>query len=79
LLDCLNSIAQQTYTHREHVVVDGASTDGTVDIINQQTNQITSFITEPDKGIYDALNKGLKTLEKNKCGGVFACRRFVCI
>jgi hypothetical protein len=39
----------------------------TVDIINQHikqhTNQITSFITEPDKGIYDALNKGLKTLE----------------
>jgi glycosyltransferase involved in cell wall biosynthesis len=63
LLDCLNSIARQTYTHLEHVVVDGASTDTTIDIINQHTNQITSFITEPDKGIYDALNKGLKTLE----------------
>jgi glycosyltransferase involved in cell wall biosynthesis len=67
LPDCLNSVAQQTYTHREHGVVDGASTDGTVDIINQlikqHANQFTSFITEPDKGIYDALNKGLKTLE----------------
>jgi glycosyltransferase involved in cell wall biosynthesis len=40
-------------------VVDGASTDGTVDIINQHTNQITSFITEPDKGIYDALNESM--------------------
>jgi glycosyltransferase involved in cell wall biosynthesis len=48
-------------------MVDGASTDGTIDIINQHikqhANQITSFITEPDKGIYDALNKDLKTLE----------------
>jgi glycosyltransferase len=62
-----NSVAKQTYAHREHVMVDGASTDSTVDIINQHinqhTNQIATFITEPDKGIYDALNKGLKTLE----------------
>jgi glycosyltransferase involved in cell wall biosynthesis len=62
LPDCLNSVAQQTYTHREHGVVDGAGTDGTVDVINQHTNQITAFITEPDKGIYDALNTGLKRL-----------------
>jgi glycosyltransferase len=60
LPDCLLSVAQQTYTHRQHIAVDGASTDGTVDIINQHTNQIATFITEPDKGIYDALNKGLK-------------------
>jgi glycosyltransferase len=50
LLDCLNSVARQTYTHREHGVVDGASTDGTVDIINQHANQIATFITESDKG-----------------------------
>jgi glycosyltransferase len=60
LPDCLHSVAQQTYTKREHIVVDGASTDGTVDIINQHTSQIAAFITEPDNGIYDALNKGLK-------------------
>lgn len=67
--DCLHSVAQQNYTYREQIVVDGASTDGTVDIINQHANQIATFITEPDKGIYDALNKGLK-LSKGDVVGV---------
>jgi glycosyltransferase len=82
LPDCLNSVAQQTYTHREHVVIDGASTDGTVDIINQlinqHTNQIATFTTEPDKGIYDALKKGLKRSNKQMWWD-FAGRRSVCI
>jgi glycosyltransferase len=81
LPDCLNSVARQTYTHLEHAVVDGASTDGTVDIINQlikqHANQITAFITEPDKGIYDALNKGLKRSNKQMWWGF--CMQTICM
>jgi glycosyltransferase involved in cell wall biosynthesis len=60
LPDCLTSVAQQSYTNREHVIVDGASTDGTIDIINQHIDQIAIFKSEPDKGIYDAMNKGIR-------------------
>lgn len=60
LRDCLASVAQQNYANREHVIVDGASTDGTIDIINQHMDQITTFKSERDKGIYDALNKGVR-------------------
>jgi cellulose synthase/poly-beta-1,6-N-acetylglucosamine synthase-like glycosyltransferase len=70
--DYLHSVAQQTYTQRQHIVVDGESTDGKVDIINQHTNQIATFITEPDKGIYYALNKGLKLSKDDVMGFLHA-------
>ncbi len=60
LRDCLDSIAQQNYPHKEHVVIDGLSTDGTVNLINQHADQIDIFRSEPDEGIYDALNKGIQ-------------------
>jgi glycosyltransferase involved in cell wall biosynthesis len=60
LSDCLDSIAQQNYPHKEHVIIDGLSTDGTVDVINQHADQIDIFRSEPDNGIYDALNKGIQ-------------------
>ena len=60
LPDCLASVARQNYLNREHVIVDGASTDGTLDIINQHIEQIAAFKSERDKGIYDALNKGIQ-------------------
>jgi glycosyltransferase involved in cell wall biosynthesis len=59
LESCLVSVAQQDYQYREHVIVDGASTDKTIDIINQYIDQIATFKCERDKGIYDALNKGI--------------------
>lgn len=60
LPDCLASVARQDYANREHVVVDGASTDETVNVINQHIGQIAVFKSERDKGIYDALNKGIQ-------------------
>lgn len=57
--DCLRSVAEQRHTDLEHIVVDGASTDGTVQLLHQNANQIDRIISEPDKGIYDALNKGV--------------------
>jgi len=60
LPDCLASVAQQNHLNREHIIVDGASTDGTIDIINQHIDQIATFKSERDNGIYDALNKGIQ-------------------
>lgn len=53
------SVVKQTYGNIEYIVIDGASTDGTLAIIHQYQNQIAQIISEPDKGIYDAMNKGL--------------------
>lgn len=53
----MQSVANQTYCDIEHIVVDGASKDGTVDIAKRYNAIVTS---EPDKGLYDAMNKGLK-------------------
>lgn len=60
LPDCFASMARQTYANREHILVDGASTDGTIDVIRQHIHQIATFRSERDKGIYDALNKGIQ-------------------
>jgi glycosyltransferase involved in cell wall biosynthesis len=54
------SVLNQTYTHIEYIVIDGLSNDGTIDIIKKYENRISILISEKDKGIYDAMNKGLK-------------------
>lgn len=54
------SIVNQTFQDFEWIVVDGASTDGTVDILKKYSDRIDILISEPDKGIYDAMNKGIK-------------------
>ena len=56
----IDSVLNQTYKNIEYIVVDGASTDGTVDIIKSYGTQISKFISEPDKGIYNAMNKGVR-------------------
>lgn len=58
--DTINSVLTQTYPHIEYIVVDGASSDGTSEIVSSYGTKISRFISEPDRGIYDALNKGIR-------------------
>ena len=57
---CVKSVASQTYNNIEHIVIDGASVDKTIQIVNKCLDKISVFKSEPDTGIYNALNKGLK-------------------
>lgn len=59
LQDCINSVVGQGYTDIEHIVIDGGSTDGTLDIIKNFDNHIANWISEKDNGMYDAINKGI--------------------
>lgn len=58
--DAIDSVLSQTYQNIEYIVIDGGSTDGTIDIIKKYKNKISKYISEQDKGIYDAMNKGIK-------------------
>jgi len=53
------SVLNQTYSRIEYIVIDGVSTDGTIDILKKYENRLTRLVIEKDKGIYDAMNKGL--------------------
>ncbi|WP_233268726.1 glycosyltransferase family 2 protein [Mucilaginibacter lacusdianchii] len=55
----VRSVINQTYTNIEYIVIDGASNDGTLDVLYQYQADIDQLISEKDKGIYDAMNKGL--------------------
>lgn len=57
--DCLACVGARTYAECEHIVVDGASTDGTLAVLEAHRGQLAAVVSEPDGGIYDALNKGL--------------------
>ena len=56
----INSVASQDYHDLEYIVVDGGSKDDTFNVIQAHKNYITKWISEPDKGLYDAMNKGIK-------------------
>ena len=60
LEDTIQSVISQTYHHVEYIIVDGASTDGTLSIINRYKDHIARIVSEPDKGLYDAMNKGIR-------------------
>ncbi|MFD2569445.1 glycosyltransferase family 2 protein [Spirosoma soli] len=57
--DCIESVVSQTYPDIEYIIVDGKSTDGTVDIVKSYGTKVDRFISESDKGLFDAMNKGI--------------------
>jgi len=57
--ETIQSVITQTYPDIEHIIVDGASKDGTLGIIERYRDYLANVISEPDKGLYDAMNKGL--------------------
>lgn len=59
--DTLSSLKHQTSNDFESIVIDGGSTDGTQEIVESFGEMVTTFISEKDKGIYDAMNKGIKS------------------
>ncbi|MHB1530098.1 MAG: glycosyltransferase family 2 protein [Acidiferrobacteraceae bacterium] len=59
LEDTIRSVSQQTYGNIEHIIIDGGSGDGTLDLIRKYDAQLDYWLTEPDAGLYDAMNKGI--------------------
>lgn len=63
----MDSVIRQTCKDFEWILIDGASTDGSLDFIRQNEQYITYWVSEPDKGIYNAMNKGLRQAHGNYC------------
>lgn len=59
LEDTIQSVIAQAYRHLEYIIIDGASKDGTLAIAHKYADHITHFVSEPDRGLYDAMNKGI--------------------
>jgi glycosyltransferase len=59
IAEAIESVLNQSYQNIEYIIIDGASTDGTVDIVNSYGDKITQFVSEQDNGIYEGLNKGI--------------------
>jgi glycosyltransferase involved in cell wall biosynthesis len=57
---CIQSVIMQDLPNIQHIVIDGASTDNTLEILKKYQHHISNLVSEPDKGIYDAMNKGIK-------------------
>jgi glycosyltransferase involved in cell wall biosynthesis len=58
--ETIKSVLSQVYENVEYIIIDGGSTDGTTDVIKQHQDKINYWVSEPDSGIYDAMNKGVK-------------------
>ena len=59
LAECLKSVSEQTYPHLEHIIIDGGSTDASLEIIQQHAERVSYWHSKPDKGISDAFNQGI--------------------
>ncbi len=66
--DCLSSIQAQSHSDVEHIIIDGASNDGTLSFLKSKNKQLKTIISEPDDGIYDAMNKGIKVADGDIIG-----------
>ena len=58
--DCIDSVVNQTYPTIEYIIIDGKSTDGTVEIVQSYGTKVARFVSESDQGLYDAMNKGIR-------------------
>ena len=59
IAETIRSVLDQNYPELEYIVIDGASTDGTVDVVRSFGDRIAQFVSEPDRSLYDAMNKGI--------------------
>lgn len=59
IADTIRSVAEQSFLDVEHIIIDGASKDNTLDEVRRAGGRVTTIVSEPDKGIYDAMNKGI--------------------
>lgn len=63
----IESVVNQTFRDFEYIIIDGGSTDGSVEVIKEYADRIDYWVSEPDKGIYNAMNKGLKMCRGEWC------------
>lgn len=68
IADTLESVASQNHPDIQHIVIDGASTDGTLEVIKRHGQHVAQLVSEPDRGIYEAMNKGLRLATGNIIG-----------
>jgi len=57
--NAIDSVLNQTYKNIEYIIIDGVSTDGTIEIVRSYGDKVSKFLSEPDSGLYDAMNKGI--------------------
>jgi len=63
----INSTICQTYENKEYIIIDGASNDGSLEILHEYSNYITKWVSEPDTGVYNAMNKGIRLATGDYC------------
>jgi glycosyltransferase involved in cell wall biosynthesis len=66
--DTIDSVLSQTYKNIDYIVIDGGSTDGTLSLLESRRDQLSALVSEPDEGIYDAMNKGIKLAKGDVIG-----------